>query len=132
MNEKSIIIADDDEDDVELFKSLALEFCPELQINAVENGNELMRLLELTPVPNIIILDLNMPYKSGKECLLEIRARKKFDDVKVIILSTSDHIDDMNYCMYKKADNYFVKPSSIEGLKKIIAFICDEKSVNYS
>ena len=129
---KSIVIADDDEDDIELFKSMALQFCPDLNIDTVENGDKLMHLLEHSSVPNIIVLDLNMPYKSGKECLLEIRSSEKFKDVKIFILSTSDHTEDIQFCMSKKADNYFVKPSSIEGLKSIIAHICAETSPVFS
>jgi CheY-like chemotaxis protein len=129
---KSIVIADDDEDDIELFKSMALQFCPDLNIDTVENGDKLMHLLEHSSVPDIIVLDLNMPYKSGKECLLEIRSREEFKDVKIFILSTSDHTEDIQFCMSKKADNYFVKPSSIEGLKSIIAHICAETSPVFS
>jgi CheY-like chemotaxis protein len=129
---KSIVIADDDEDDIELFKSMALQFCPDLNIDTVENGDKLMHLLEHSSVPDIIVLDLNMPYKSGKERLLEIRSREEFKDVKIFILSTSDHTEDIQFCMSKKADNYFVKPSSIEGLKSIIAHICAETSPVFS
>jgi len=126
---KKIVVADDDDDDLELFQITAGEICPGVELSIVEDGTELMNLLECIAVPDIIVLDLNMPHKTGKECLVEIRSKQKFDKVKVVVLSTSDHNDDVTFCLSKGADNYFVKPSSIDGLKKIISAICNDASV---
>jgi len=123
---KTIVIADDDDDDLELFQITASEICFGVKLIIVKDGLGLMRLLEAIPVPDIIVLDLNMPYKSGKDCLIEIRSKQKFDGVKVVILSTSDHSDDVTFCLSKGANDYFVKPSSIDDLKRIISAICND------
>ena len=121
---KSIVIADDDEDDIELFKSMALQFCPDLNIDTVENGDKLMHLLEHSSVPNIIVLDLNMPYKSGKEWLDEIRSFKQYDQVPIVILSGHKNPSYIDHCLSHGADKYYIKPATLPAIKSMIAEIC--------
>ena len=65
-----------------------------------------------------------MPCKSGKECLEEIRAKDEFNDVPVVILSTSSHKADIDYCLKNGANDYLVKPASFKGMKTIVENIC--------
>lgn len=119
-----ILLADDDPDDVELFQSALAESCPAVKLTVAQNGVELMSMLRSLPKPNVIVLDLNMPMKSGKECLVDIRKMKEYDDIPVIILSTSNNKSEKNFCMINGADNYFVKPPSFEHMKKIAEVMC--------
>ena len=121
---KHIVFADDDQDDVHLFQSALDETCPRNQLAVVENGDKLLELLENVPVPDAIVIDLNMPCKSGKQCLLAIRAKKQFNRTPVIILSTSNASADMQYCLSKGATQYFVKPNTFLGFKTLARNIC--------
>jgi CheY-like chemotaxis protein len=123
---KRIVIADDDEEDVEMFQSAVNETCPDLELTVANDGAHLINILNKIPRPDAILLDLNMPLKTGKECLVEIRTKDEFKDVPIVILSTSDHKADIDYCLKNGANDYIVKPQSFEGMKNIVINLCNK------
>src|SRR4051794_28815617 len=98
---KHVFIADDDIDDIFLFESAILEARPDLTISRARDGLSLLDLLNNSALPDAIILDLNMPLMSGKECLVKIRSQRRFDNVPIIMFSTSDRRVDIEYCLSK-------------------------------
>ncbi len=131
MNKRcNILIADDDDDDKFLVKS-ALEDCTSnTPVHFVENGVEVMEYLKnegkfkdknTFTRPSIIILDLNMPKKDGRETLKEIKAHPLFKTIPVIILTTSKAEEDVNLCYSCGANAYVVKPNSFTELTDILA-----------
>jgi DNA-binding response OmpR family regulator len=124
---KNIVIADDDQEDVDLFQSAVDETCSKLSLTVAMDGTKLMKLLDNTPAPDAIFLDLNMLGKSGKDCLEEIRSQAKFDEVPVMILSTSNRKSEIDHCLNNGADHYFVKPNNYDELKNIIMELCNGK-----
>lgn len=120
------LLADDDPDDVELFEYALGEVCPWVQLSVAKDGVELIGMLDKIPTPNIIVLDLNMPLLSGKECLVKIRKMPRFDNVPVVILSTSHHKRDVDFCLTNGANNYLVKPPSFEHMKSLAEMMCAE------
>ena len=122
---RKIILAEDDYDDVEFFEAALSESCDDCELLVATDGNELDHILQENPSPYAIVLDLNMPLVSGKECLVKIRSQKAFDHVPVIILSTSSDLKDKQFCLSEGATAYLVKPGSFSGLKKIILKLCN-------
>ena len=119
---KRVILADDDQDDCELFEDALREINARLVFHCLRNGDELMQYLKTTRVlPDIIFLDLNMPGKGGKECLEEIRSHKKLKDIPVIIYSTSSFHKDIDETHKKGASLYVRKPHSFQELIRVIA-----------
>ncbi|MEO6719602.1 MAG: response regulator [Ferruginibacter sp.] len=127
---KHLLIADDDLDDIELFESAMLETCPDLKITKAHDGEKLLKILPTIPLPDIIILDLNMPFIGGKECLQKIRSQYQFNEVPIVIFSTSRHVDDINYCLSEGANHYIVKPSSYSDLRTIVGKLCEGELSN--
>ena len=121
-----IILAEDDDDDVDFFKTALLECCDNFEVILARDGNELEGILLEHPNPFAIVLDLNMPLVTGKECLVKIRSQKAFDPVPVIILSTSSDEKDKQFCLDHGANDYLVKPGSFEGLKEVILKLCKQ------
>lgn len=117
-----ILLADDDEDDCMFFKDALDELSLSATLKTVRNGVELMDFLEnnLSNLPQVLFLDLNMPRKSGTECLLEIKESEKLRRLPVIIYSTSSNLEvmDMLYC--KGAQYYIRKPADFADLKFVI------------
>jgi CheY-like chemotaxis protein len=117
-----IMLADDDKEDREIFMTAIEELSPDIQISVAVNGRELMaKLLDDSVVlPDILFLDLNMPFKNGQECLKEIRSSDRLKRLPVIIYSTSsssEHIDQT----YRGGANYYLpKPDSFRDLKLIV------------
>jgi len=87
--DKHIMIADDDEDDIELLKA-AVKECPvKVNVSVAKDDRALLTLLEQEYLPDLIVLDLNMPYMNGYECPSSIRRNERYKHVPILILSTS-------------------------------------------
>lgn len=125
MNEVTthILLADDDKDDrddfMEAFSSLKLN----VKVQAVKNGVELMDCLNdpSIKIPHLVFLDLNMPRKSGLECLREIRKISRLKNLTVVIYSTSSSEKDMEDTFVNGANIYIKKPAHLKVLKKLLA-----------
>src|SRR4051812_1368494 len=93
-----ILFSDDDTDDALLFTQAADLLTSPILLSFAEDGEQLMRYLSKEMLPDMIFLDLNMPLKTGFDCLKEIRADKKLDWLPVIVYTTSDHPRDIDAC----------------------------------
>ncbi|TRW26759.1 response regulator [Flavobacterium zepuense] len=123
-NRLHVVLADDDDDDRMIFEDAFNQVRIGHTLDMVDDGYALMQYLEnATEFPDIIFLDLNMPGKSGKECLKEIRADPKFREVAVAIYSTSASATDLEDTFIAGANIYVKKPSDFLELKKILAHI---------
>jgi len=125
-----IVLADDDEDDRNLFKEAFDGIRVKTTLAMVNDGQQLMNYLSKADdtLPDVIFLDLNMPRKGGMECLEEIRANKKLKDISVAIYSTSASDADIENTFLKGANIYIRKPNDFVKLKKVISEIL---SVNW-
>jgi CheY-like chemotaxis protein len=117
----SIVLADDDTDDREMFAEVIGELNAGIQLTCAEDGMVLLKLLQATeqPLPQLIFLDLNMPNKNGKECLDEIRKSERLKHIPVVIYSTSSSPKDIEDTFEKGANLYVRKPSSFNELRNI-------------
>lgn len=117
------MLADDDEDDRLFFKEAFEEVKIKYTISAFNDGEQLMEYLyqENNPLPDIIFLDLNMPRKSGIECLKEIRANERLKKISVAIYSTSSSEQDIEDTFVSGANVYIRKPNDFNMLKKILS-----------
>ena len=138
-NESSftILIADDDPDDRLFAEKAFLELGFTGQLLMVKDGEELLNYLNMCisgddpqyVIPDFILLDLNMPVKSGWESLEEIRSLKRLQDVSVVIWTAYESDEDRLKSIEMGAEYYLTKPrgysdliSSISSLMKIF---CD-------
>jgi len=122
---KNIILAEDDIDDQNIFQLALQEVNSKINIQFVSNGKELLQLL-LNADPDILFLDLEMPYKNGLECLVEIRSNKKFENLPVIVFSSTTKPSNVQTAYEMGANLFFIKPavyseylSSIQALLKL-------------
>jgi len=119
---RSIFLSDDDSDDCTLFTEALLEITGEANLTVSNDGARLMQLLENTPpTPEIIFLDLNMPRKSGMECLREIRESDRLKRISVAIYSTSSSEQDIEDTFVAGANVYIRKPNDFNMLKKVLS-----------
>ncbi len=121
-SELHILLADDDEDDCYFFKQALEDYAVPVKLTAVYNGEQLMENLNDLKVelPQILFLDLNMPRKNGFECLVEIKANKKFKNIPIVIFSTSfEH--EVVKLLYENGAHYYIrKPAEIKSYKRVI------------
>lgn len=118
-----ITLADDDEDDRMFFTDAFDELKINTVVNTVNDGVQLMSFLNdpESILPNIIFLDLNMPIKSGIDCLKEIKQNENFRDIAVAIYSTSSSDEDVENTFVLGANIYIKKPNDFGTLKKVLS-----------
>jgi CheY-like chemotaxis protein len=123
---KKIVLAEDDEDD-SLFFEDALNSIPNQPVLIrAKDGVELTGLLDdMSPVPDLIFLDINMPRKNGTQCLHEIRRQDELDQVPVIVLSTTNSEAIIEQMYQSGANLYIQKPSDIRMWRRAIAKVLD-------
>lgn len=123
-----ILLADDDNDDLFLFREALSELPIFTHLETVHDGEQLMEYLfeNVNQLPNILFLDLNMPRKNGFECLTEIKSNDRLKQLPVVMFSTSYPRDsryenDIINMLYKiGAQNYIRKPTQFSDLKQAI------------
>lgn len=127
-----ILMADDDEDDV-LLTQKALQKGKLLNdLYSVRDGEELLDYLfrrgeysdaTQTPRPGLILLDLNMPRKDGREALKEIKSHAEFRDIPIVVFTTSKAEEDI-YRSYQLGVNSFItKPVTFEKLIEVMQML---------
>lgn len=126
-----IVLADDDESDRMLFTDAFSELKIKTAVQTVNSGIQLMSYLAKsgTSLPHIVFLDLNMPRKSGLECLKEIRADKKYKEILIAIYSTSASASDIDETFNNGANVYIKKPSDFKVLKQLLAKVVTSASL---
>ena len=124
---KRILLADDDKDDQLLFKEALEDLHISAHLTTVDDGEELMKSLKnkSSSIPDVIFLDLNMPRKSGMQCLKEKMQDEKLKDIPVVIFSTSLIPEVINVLHKQGADYYIRKPGNYSRLKELIHLALD-------
>ena len=123
-----ILMADDDEDDRMMTEKAMKKNRLTNEIKFTVDGEDLMDYLlhrksysdENAPVPDLILLDLNMPKKDGIEALREIKSNKKLKSIPVIILTTSSAEEDIIKSYDLGVNSFITKPVTFEGLVKVV------------
>lgn len=123
----TIIMADDDEDDQEMTR-IALSESPLLNpIEFVRDGEELLERLQAADdrrsQPGLVLLDLNMPRKDGRQALQEIKADPNLRHLPVIVLTTSKAEEDIYRSYNLGASGFVTKPVTFDGLVEVITTI---------
>jgi CheY-like chemotaxis protein len=130
-NKKTIIIlmADDDADDRMLTQEAWKENRLASELHFVEDGEQLMDYLQRrgkydhltnTPLPGLILLDLNMPKKDGREALQEIKADPDLRRIPIVVLTTSKAEQDILRTYNLGANSFITKPVTFEALVDVI------------
>ena len=126
---KTLLIVDDDADEIDLFCLAVGEIDKTIHCISARNGEEALQLLRknLLRKPDCIFLDLNMPRMNGKQCLGLIKKDPEFSEIPVIIYSTSKLPDDYKETKSLGAVHFLTKPSRHADLKKAISYVLEEK-----
>ena len=122
-----ILWADDDPDDLLLSQEILNSYIDNFTIREAHNGQEVLDYLQQCqdgrqPYPCLIVLDINMPLKDGKETLAEIKNQEHLHTIPVILYSTSKNPADQEYCQKFNVE-LLAKPNSYTEMRDIIAYI---------
>jgi CheY-like chemotaxis protein len=122
-------MADDDEDDCLLAQEALAHLDLDLQLDIVSDGEALLNYLRRQspyeslkglPLPSLILLDLNMPRKSGLEALREIKSDPQLRRIPIVILTTSEVEDDVYESYDQGANSYITKSVTLTSLVEVV------------
>ncbi len=120
MTKLRIFYTDDDEDDQLLFTEIIKNIDKGHQVLLQSHGAELIDVLkENTIAPDLVFLDLNMPHKNGMQVLKEMKDDDDLSKLPVVIFSTSNNLENVEYCKELGANGYICKPTSFTDMRKI-------------
>ena len=127
-------MADDDADDRLLAKDALAECKLPGELHFVEDGEELLDYLHRrgkysqlgnSPRPGLILLDLNMPRKDGREALREIKSNSELRKIPVVVLTTSKADTDIAQIYDLGANSFISKPVTFDSLVKVMRILGD-------
>ena len=120
----TVLLADDDPDDRMLVEEAFGEIDSSYDLRFVDDGEELMDYLrregrfteEAAPKPALILLDLNMPKKDGREAACEIKADPALRRIPIVVLTTSTSEEDVLHTYGVGVNSFVSKPVTFEGM----------------
>lgn len=125
----TILMADDDPDDRDFARSAMQESRLANDLRFVEDGEELINYLRRlgryanpkdSPRPGLILLDLNMPRKDGREALREIKSDPALKNIPIVVLTTSKAEEDILRSYNLGANCFITKPVTFDGLVEVV------------
>jgi two-component system response regulator len=129
----TILIADDDADDRLMIEEAFDESRLANEIHFVEDGEQLMQYLRREgefrslagqPFPGVVLLDLNMPKKDGREALREIKSDPILCRIPIVVLSTSRAEEDIARTYGLGVSSFITKPGTFDGLVEALKVLC--------
>jgi len=129
---KKILMADDDEEDCFLATEAFAESGTKAAFSCVQDGIKLMDYLSScsdsrqSSLPDLILLDLNMPRKDGREALIEIKSNPALQSIPVVILTTSSEEKDMDFSKKAGADSFITKPGTFSEWIEMMKALSDQ------
>lgn len=134
-----VLIADDDRDDIILMEEAFRRKRIAEELISVNNGyallNHLYSITDSSQWPQLILLDLNMPLKNGRDTLTELKQDPLLKKIPVIIYSTTDNQQEIKRCYELGANSYVVKPAAFEQIlatvEAIHTYWCQTASVAF-
>lgn len=121
--QKTLWIAEDDIDDRLLLEGAYLDLGFTDTLVFFENGHDLLQSLYAATVqlPDLLLMDINMPKMGGREALLELQASEVYNNIPVIIMSTASHEKDREEVLQLGAKQFITKPHHYDDLKAVVS-----------
>lgn len=122
----TLLLVEDELADAALFQDMLAEVSSDVTVHHVENGQEALGFLTCTrgyedaPRPDLVVLDLNMPVMNGHDFLAQVKQLAAVRSIPVLVLSTSDHPDDIHRSYDGHASGYVVKPGTYEEYTRVL------------
>lgn len=124
-----VLMAEDNEDDIELTREAFAESKFHVNLHVVRDGVEAMAFLrreggyEAVPRPDLLLLDLNMPRKDGREVLEDVRNDPALQYLPIVVLTTSGREEDVLRAYELNANCYVRKPVDFSQFMRVVELI---------
>jgi CheY-like chemotaxis protein len=115
-----ILLIEDDQDDIELLQGAFSDLGINADFDILMQGHKIISWMESSRLPDVIVMDLNLPMMHGREVICRIKENQRFSNIPVMVLTTSSQEKDRSYCLEKGADKFVSKPSTNEGFVELV------------
>lgn len=124
MKKINILLIEDDGDDIDLLREAFEMNNINCQINTVKEGDlAIPFLMDAHILPDIIVMDLNLPRMHGREILAHIKSSAELANIPLVVLTTSSLQEDVNFTFSMGINKYLTKPTTIEGFNSTVQAI---------
>lgn len=126
MRHCEILLVEDNAADVRLMQEVLRKGAPEFRLSVARDGEQALRMLHREgdyhgqPLPDLILLDLNLPLKDGREVLAELKRDPKLCSIPVVVLTTSRAESDIAACYGLHANSYIAKPVDLGEFEAVM------------
>lgn len=114
-----VLLTENDDDDYLIFTLAIKETNLGVTLTRAETGDELFTLLNKN-IPDILFLDIQIPCRDGRQCLREIRSQSRYDNLPVILYTSLNDAQTIEYTFREGGNLYVIKPSSITQLTEVL------------
>jgi CheY-like chemotaxis protein len=125
----SVLLVEDDPGDTLMITEALEAHSPNTTVASVGDGVDAMRYLRREGEyagarrPDLVLLDLNMPRKDGREVLAEVKADADLRSIPIVVLTTSDSVQDIRHSYQLHANAYVTKPADFDDFAGVVATI---------
>jgi CheY-like chemotaxis protein len=123
---RHILYVDDDQDDLEIFRDTLKQVYPQVNLTTVSNSANMLPVLYKLSLPDVIVLDVNMPVYDGIECLKQIRNSHNFSSTPVVLYATSKQSTTVKKSIELGANHFIQKGSSLQEVYVFIKNLCEK------
>lgn len=126
-----LMLVEDSPADVRLAQEVFRDAGFRHRLHVARDGEQALRMLRREgeharlPLPDLVLLDLNLPRRDGREVLREVKGDPRLRQIPVLILSTSKAERDVVECYQSHANAYLVKPVDLEEFERLASMIRD-------
>ncbi|MFT3909292.1 MAG: response regulator [Ferruginibacter sp.] len=126
-----ILLIEDDADDIELLEEAFRVNGIDYSIEIITEGDKVAPFVSAAKdLPEVIVLDFNLPRVHGKEILKMLKSSSRFSEIPVIVLTTSAAKEDVEYALTMGADHFITKPTSLDGFTNAVNTIAGSVKKN--
>lgn len=126
----SVFVAEDDGDHIMLLERALSRYRHPVELTVARDGQQALELLARGATPDMILLDINMPRRTGFEVLTAVRADARLQGVPTVMLTTSTREEDQRTSLEKGADAFVTKPTSFRAFTDALYAVLDAHLVS--
>jgi two-component system, chemotaxis family, response regulator Rcp1 len=126
MRNMEILLVEDNAADVRLTQEILRKSKTPCNLHVARDGEQAMQMLRRKdkyrdlPLPDMVLLDLNLPLKDGREVLAEVKADPELRSIPIIVLTTSRAESDISACYGLHANSYIAKPVDLGEFEQVV------------
>jgi CheY-like chemotaxis protein len=131
---ESLLIVEDSDEDFAILQRMMQRLDVQTPVYRCFDGDEVLELLYQVgtyrnrpdiPRPSVILLDLNLPGTDGRELLSQIKQDGNLKEIPIVVFTTSDNPQDIEYCYREGANGYLIKPLDTSSLQRLVSAFLD-------